>query len=56
MIVAMGTNGNSDWAGWETNAQSYGQQQWVDDPTRYGDRGGRGISERSAARRPAPGS
>ena len=28
MIVAMGTNGNSDAAGWLSNAESFGLQQW----------------------------
>jgi Ca2+-binding RTX toxin-like protein len=29
MIVAMGTNGNSDAAGWLSNAESFGLQQWA---------------------------
>jgi hypothetical protein len=29
MIVAMGTNGNSDLQGWLSNAESYGEQQWT---------------------------
>ncbi|HET9645297.1 MAG TPA: hypothetical protein VFP68_18525, partial [Burkholderiaceae bacterium] len=29
MIVAMGTNGNSDLPGWLSNIQSYGKQQWT---------------------------
>jgi hypothetical protein len=28
VIVAMGANGNSDLAGWLSNAQSYGLSQW----------------------------
>ena len=33
MIVAMGTNGPKDHAGWASNFISYGMQQWVNDPT-----------------------